>query len=109
MHSLLVSHGNACGFYTAVECHKQFNEHAPAHEYLNTTLTLGAKHPGFGKQVHTAHATASPLTSLDGGKTWKVAVFSTSVDSIRADHNAGCAYCYRCFALRCGGKFNDGK
>ncbi|GME23171.1 uncharacterized protein LTHEOB_7524 [Neofusicoccum parvum] len=70
--TLSTSSGKAQGWGTAVECQDDCSGIVNAHTYQNTTIVLAEADTAFKGTLSINEATASELTTSDGGKTWTV-------------------------------------
>ncbi|CCO28774.1 hypothetical protein RSOLAG1IB_08394 [Rhizoctonia solani AG-1 IB] len=65
------------GWGTGTECNGGCTGTISAQKYTNTVITLDAADPNFGKTASSAGgATATGLTSEQGGKVWKIATIN---------------------------------
>ncbi|KAK0653893.1 hypothetical protein DIS24_g5571 [Lasiodiplodia hormozganensis] len=79
--TLSTASGKAQGWGTAVECQDECSGIVNAHTYQNTTIKLAAADSAFKGTLALNEATATELTSPDGGITWTVDKISIAQSS----------------------------
>ncbi|KAF2162032.1 hypothetical protein M409DRAFT_27412 [Zasmidium cellare ATCC 36951] len=64
--------GHAGGFGSAVECAATDCGTVPAHEWIDTVLTMDIADPNYGDTFGYNNADVTDFYTPDGGKTWKL-------------------------------------
>ncbi|KAF2162456.1 hypothetical protein M409DRAFT_27080 [Zasmidium cellare ATCC 36951] len=75
--TLSTSDGQAQGWGTATECADDNCGTFPAHQWINTVITLSSADPGYGStQGQSGGTTNSGFTTSDGGVSWEVSTIN---------------------------------